>query len=152
MPPPSAPPPPEAPLRGVHLNRITFLSRETAPSDPAPVTPARGTHALRHFLTGPLKEAALLLTGPYRVEDRLRRGATESMGRVWRMQQRRRRPPVKPTASGRSGAGRGGELRRLRIRECFFLFLRVDDRWDQSSLSIFLLKAPFIFQATEFVR
>lgn len=40
----------------------------------------RGTQALRHFRTGPLKEAALLLMGPYRVEERLRRGATVSIG------------------------------------------------------------------------
>ena len=35
---------------------------------------------MRHFRTGPLKEAALLLMGPYRVEERLRRGATVSIG------------------------------------------------------------------------
>ena len=77
----AAPPPPfEPPFTGVHLNRTTLLSpRDTPPPDPAAPAPARGTQALRHFRTGPLKEAALLLTGPYRVEERLRRGATVSI-------------------------------------------------------------------------
>jgi hypothetical protein len=37
---------------------------------------------LRHFLTGPLKEALLLPMGPYRVEERLRRAPTASIFRV----------------------------------------------------------------------
>jgi hypothetical protein len=42
------------------------------------MAPARGTQAFHHFRMGPLKEAALLLTGPYRVEERLWRVAMMS--------------------------------------------------------------------------
>jgi hypothetical protein len=105
--PPLAPLPPEPPLAGVHLNRTTLLSREAGPPkpDPAPPAPASGTHALRHFRTGPLKEAALLPMGPYRVDERLMRGATVSISpaRARRTQQRRRLgPPAR-----RSGVQRG---------------------------------------------
>jgi hypothetical protein len=106
--PPLAPLHPEPPLAGVHLNRTTLLSREAGPPqpDPAPLTPARGTHALRHFRTGPLKEAALLPMGPYRVDERLMRGATVSI-----LAARARLTDAAAAAAGSYGEAerRGGE-------------------------------------------
>lgn len=82
---PLPPPPPAAPpFTGAHLNSTTLFPLETPmgpiiPAYPAPPA-AMGTQALRHFLTGPLKEEAVFPTGPYRVDERLRRAPTVSIG------------------------------------------------------------------------
>lgn len=82
--------------------------------------PVRGTQALRHFRTGPLKEAALLLMGPYRVEERLRRGATVSIvpSCVAGAGAPQRRAPAWRSESGEGrGEKRGGEPSRYVKRE-----------------------------------
>lgn len=65
---PLPPPPPAAlPFTGAHLNSTTLFPLETPmgpiiPAYPAPPA-AMGTQALRHFLTGPLKEEAVFRRG-----------------------------------------------------------------------------------------
>jgi hypothetical protein len=94
---------------GIHLNNITLLPPRDAPPR-TPTALARGTQAFRHFRMGPLKEAALLLTDPYRVEERLWQGVTMSScvasaatgvrAHSWEAECRRRRRPEKMNCLG----------------------------------------------------